>query len=102
MRVRGIQNQVNQVMEDLMSKPTGGKVGRPPKQITIPIPAPETPATPRPTDPIAAIVWDMAVESAKAVPNATRAGLLKGQLDALMRDRDRADGIAKDEQRIEL
>ena len=83
-----------------MSKPTGGKVGRPAK------PSPPTPAaipeTPRPTDPIAAIVWDMAVESAKDTPNPTKAGLYAKQLEALTREQDRADGIAKDEQRIEL
>jgi hypothetical protein len=80
-----------------MSKPTGGKPGRPPR----PTPAAILRA-PRPADPIAAIVWDMAVESAKPEPNATRSGLLREQLSALTRAQDRADGIAKDEQRIDL
>jgi hypothetical protein len=81
-----------------MSKPTGGKPGRPPKP-----PTPEAlPRAPRPTDPIAAIVWDMEVEASKEKPNPTRAGLLGKQLEALTRERDRADAIASDEQRIEL
>jgi hypothetical protein len=85
-----------------MSKPTGGKVGRPPKQIPA-IETPETPAVrPRPTDPIAAVLWDMGVESAKPEPNATRSGLLREQLAALTRAQDRADGIANDQQRIDL
>ncbi len=83
-----------------MSKPTGGKVGRPPKQIPAEISS--MLRAPRPADQIAAVLWDIEGEAAKAEPNPTKAGLLKGQLDALMRDRDRADGIAQDQQRIDL
>jgi chromosome segregation ATPase len=78
-----------------VSKPTGGKPGRPPTPAAVP-------RAPRPADPIAAIVWDMEVEAAKEKPNATKAGLLGKQLEALTRAQDRADTIASDEQRIEL